>query len=143
MCQVFHGVSGGLWAMTGPLALMASVGHQDIAVVIALHGMFSSIGRAIGLGISGAIWTNDLPRELNKALPDYAKNQSAAIYGDIKKQFAYPIGHPIRDAVIVAYGVVQRRMVIAGCAILPFIIICVLVWRNLPIDRKQTKGNVF
>ena len=143
MCQIFHGVSGGLWAMTGPLALMASVGHQDIAVVLALHGMFSSIGRAIGLGISGAIWTNDLPQELNKALPDYAKNQTAALYGDIKKQLAHPIGHPIRDAVITAYGVVQRQMVIAGCAILPFIIICVLVWRNLPIERKQTKGNVF
>ncbi|GJN66742.1 siderophore iron transporter mirB [Purpureocillium lilacinum] len=143
MCQVFHGISGGLWAMTGPLALMASVGHQDIAVVLALHGMFSSIGRSIGLGISGAIWNNDLPVEIYRELPDNAKNQSAALFGDMRLQLHDPLGTPIRDAVVAAYGTVQRRMVIAGCAILPFIVACVLVWRNLPIDRKQTKGTVF
>lgn len=143
MCQVFHGISGGIWAMTGPLALMASVSHQEIAVVLALHGMFASIGRSIGLGISGAIWNNDLPVELYRELPDSAKNQTAALFGDIRLQMRDPIGTPIRDAVILAYGTVQRRMVIAGCAILPFIVASVVVWKNLPIDRKQTKGNVF
>ena len=56
----------------------------------------------------------------------------------------FPIGNPIRDGVVEAYGAVQREMVIAGCAFLPFIIVSVLVWRNLPIkERKQTKGTVF
>ncbi|KAK2675769.1 MFS transporter superfamily [Fusarium oxysporum f. sp. vasinfectum] len=143
MCQVFHGVCGGIWAMTGPLAIMTQVTHQEIAVVLALYSMFGSIGQAIGFGISGALWTNDLPREMYKALPQDAKNQTAALYGDMKLQMADPIGTPIRDAVVHAYGVVQREMVIAGCAFLPLICICVIVWRNKPIDRQQTKGNVF
>ncbi|KAM5347879.1 hypothetical protein ACJ41O_007703 [Fusarium nematophilum] len=143
MCQVFHGVCGGIWAMTGPLAIMTQVNHQEIAVVLALHSMFGSIGQAIGFGISGALWTNDLPKELYKALPESAKNQTAELYGDINLQMADPFGTPVRDAVVHAYGVVQREMVIAGCAFLPFIVICVIVWRNKPIDRKQTKGNVF
>ncbi|RTE72622.1 hypothetical protein BHE90_012974 [Fusarium euwallaceae] len=143
MCQVFHGVCGGIWAMCGPLAIMTQVNHQDIAVALALYSMFGSIGQAIGFGISGAIWTNDLPKEMYKALPESAKNQTAALYGDMVLQMADPVGTPIRDAVIHAYGVVQRQMIIAGCAFLPFIIICVLVWHNKPIDRKQTKGNVF
>lgn len=129
--------------MCGPLAIMTQVNHQDIAVALALYSMFGSIGQAIGFGISGAIWTNDLPKEMYKALPEYAKNETAALYGDMIKQMADPVGTPIRDAVIHAYGVVQRQMVIAGCAFLPFIVICVLVWHNKPIDRKQTKGNVF
>ncbi|KAF5657950.1 major facilitator superfamily transporter [Fusarium heterosporum] len=140
---VFHGVCGGIWAMTGPLAIMAQVTHQEIAVVLALYSMFGSIGQAIGFGISGALWTNDLPWEMHSALPQDAKNQTAALYGDIKLQMADPIGTPVRDAVVYAYGVVQREMVIAGCAFLPLICICVLVWRNKPIDRQQTKGNVF
>ncbi|KAF4980093.1 hypothetical protein FZEAL_3814 [Fusarium zealandicum] len=143
MCQVFHGICGGIWAMTGPLAIMTEVNHQEIAVVLALHSMFGSIGQAIGFGISGAIWNNDLPKEMYKALPNDAKNQTAALFGDINLQMADPIGTPVRDGVIYAYGVVQRQMVIAGCAFLPLIVISVLVWRNLPIDRKQTKGNVF
>ncbi|KAM0362617.1 hypothetical protein ACHAP4_001365 [Fusarium culmorum] len=122
MCQVFHGVCGGIWAMCGPLAIMT---------------------QAIGFGISGALWTNDLPREMYNALPQDAKNQTAALYGDMKLQMADPIGTPIRDAVIYAYGVVQREMVIAGCAFLPLICVCVLVWRNKPIDKQQTKGNGF
>ncbi|CZS74155.1 unnamed protein product [Fusarium graminearum] len=143
MCQVFHGVCGGIWAMCGPLAIMTQVTHQEIAVVLALYSMFGSIGQAIGFGISGALWTNDLPREMYNALPQDAKNQTAALYGDMKLQMADPIGTPIRDAVIYAYGVVQREMVIAGCAFLPLICVCVLVWRNKPIDKQQTKGNVF
>ncbi|KAF4959649.1 hypothetical protein FGADI_1572 [Fusarium gaditjirri] len=95
MCQVFHGVCGGIWAMTGPLAIMTQVTHQEIAVVLALYSMFGSIGQAIGFGISGALWTNDLPREMYKALPQDAKNQTAALYGDMKLQMADPIGTPI------------------------------------------------
>ncbi|KAF5023678.1 hypothetical protein F66182_4244 [Fusarium sp. NRRL 66182] len=143
MCQVFHGVCGGIWAMTGPLAIMTQVTHQEIAVVLALYSMFGSIGQAIGFGISGALWTNHLPREMFKALPVEAKNQTATLYGDMRLQMQDPIGTPIRDAIVHAYGVVQREMVIAGCALLPFIAICVHVWRNKPIDKQQTKGNVF
>ncbi|KAF5000604.1 hypothetical protein FGRMN_1636 [Fusarium graminum] len=135
MCQVFHGICGGIWAMAGPLAIMTQVTHQEIAVVLALYSMFGSIGQAIGFGISGALWTNNLPREMCRTLPQDAKNQTAALYGDIKLQMAEPIDTPVRDAVIYAYRVVQREMVIAGCAFLPLVCICVLVWRNKPIDR--------
>lgn len=143
MCQVFHGVCGGIWAMTAPLAIMTTVTHQELAVVLALHSMFGSIGQAIGFAVSGAIWTNELPGRLYYELPDSAKAQSRVIFGKITEQMRYPIGNPVRDGVIRAYAYVQRHMVIAGCAFLPAIIVCVVVWRNLPLDKKQTKGTVF
>ncbi|PHH65861.1 hypothetical protein CDD81_1230 [Ophiocordyceps australis] len=143
MCQVFHGISGGLWAMAAPLALMSSVSHQDVAAVIALKSMFCSIGAALGFAIAGALWTNNLPGEIEKALPDDAKGQAAELYASIKTQTAHPLGHVIRDAVVEAYGIVQRRMVIAGCAFLPFIVACVVIWHNRPVPKRaQTKGNV-
>lgn len=130
--------------MTGPLAIMASVDHQELAIVLAIYGMFGSIGQAIGFAVSGSIWTSDMPQELNKNLPVGSKNESMVVYGDITKQMKFPIRNPVRDGVVSAYGAVQREMVIAGCAFLPFIIVSVLVWRNLPIkERKQTKGTVF
>lgn len=52
--------------MAGPLTIMTQVNHQGIAVALALSSMFGSIV----FGISGTIWTNDLPREMYKALPD-------------------------------------------------------------------------
>lgn len=44
-----------------------------------------------------------------KALPQDAKIQAVAIYGNMKLQMADPIDTAIRDAVIPAYGVVQRE----------------------------------
>lgn len=143
MCQVFQGIAGAVFAMCGPLAIMTEVTHSEIAAVLAMHGLFASMGQAIGFAISGAIWTNDLYKELYKALPADAKDQAATLYGDISAQKADPIGTPVRDAVIHAYGVVQRQMVIAGCALLPFIVVCVFIWHNKPITKKQVKGNVF
>ncbi|PHH60607.1 hypothetical protein CDD82_2259 [Ophiocordyceps australis] len=144
MCQVFHGIGGGFWCMAAPLALMSSVSHQDVAAVIALKSMFGSIGSALGFAIAGALWTNNLPDEIKKALPDEAKSQAAALYASITAQTEHPLGHAIRDAVVKAYGIVQRRMVIAGCVFLPFIVACVVMWHNRPVPKKaQTKGNVF
>merc|ERR1712093_595825 len=56
MCQVFNGIGTGIWATTAQLAVMASVSHQEVAVAIALWGMFGSIGSAIGQAIAGALW---------------------------------------------------------------------------------------
>jgi hypothetical protein len=149
MCQVFNGISSGIWPLTGQLAIMASVGHQEIAVALALFGLFGSVGAAIGLAIAGAIWNNVLPEKLLELLPADSKDQMATIFGDINVQLSYPIGSPIRDAIEGAYSDVQRKMVIAGAAFTPLCLLCVLIMKNInvrhleAVNGKQTKGNVF
>lgn len=149
MCQIFNGVATGFWALTAQLAIMASVSHQEIAVGIALWGLFGSIGAAVGNAIAGGLWTNIVPRELYKNLPENVKNATMEIYGDIEKQTSYPIGSPVRDAIIHTYGYVQRIMVIVGACFLPLCIICLFMWKNINVKQlekvhgKQTKGNVF
>lgn len=148
MVQLLNGIYSGIWALTAQLAVMSSVNHQEVAVGIALFGLFGSIGLAIGLAISGAIWTNVLPEELLKTLPDNMKDQAATIYGDITVQLSYPMGSTTRDAIIEAYSNVMHKMIIAGCAFIPVCAICILMWRDIDIRKKdeksdQAKGTVF
>ena len=149
MCQVFNGIACGIWPLVGQLAIMASVGHQEIAVGLALWGLFGSVGAAIGLAIAGALWNNVLPKQILHRLPADAKDQMATIFGDLNVQLGYPMGNPVRDAIIGAYGDVQRKMVIAGAAFTPLCLICVLMLKNINVRNleatkgKQTKGNVF
>ncbi|KAI0095891.1 MFS general substrate transporter [Daldinia grandis] len=148
MCQVLVGFGVGMINQTSQLITMASVRHQDVAVALAIYGLFGSVGSSVGYAVAGGLWTNILPVKLHEYLPEDSKNMTAAIYGDINKQMEYPIGTPIRDAVIEAYGDVMRRMVIVGSALIPLTIICVIVWRNINVRKletveKRSRGNVF
>jgi hypothetical protein len=75
MCQIFVAVGGGTIALMTQLAVMAVVSHQDTAAVLAVLGTITSIGGAIGLAVSGAIWTNTLPAQLAENLPADINNQ--------------------------------------------------------------------
>ncbi|KAF2969490.1 hypothetical protein GQX73_g4053 [Xylaria multiplex] len=149
MCQVFNGISSEIWALTSQLAIMTRVTHQEIAVSLALWRLFGSVGAAIGFAIAGALWTNILPGKLVEFLPDDAKSQAAEIFTSIVIQQEHPVGTPIRTAIIAAYADVQRKMVIAGAAFLPFCLICLLLWKNINVKTleethgKRDGGNVF
>ncbi|KAF2010125.1 MFS general substrate transporter [Aaosphaeria arxii CBS 175.79] len=144
MCQVFNGAAGGILDILNPIMVMASVSHQEVAVVLALTSMFTSIGSSVGSAISGALWTNLLPKKLEFYLPDEFKNETMTIYGDLKVQLSYPYGSPVREAIVHAYGDVMRLMVIAGAAFVPLVAASIFVWKNLHVkDMKQTKGTVF
>lgn len=148
MCQVLVGFSTGMLTTTSQLAIMASVRHQDVAVAIAIWGLFGSVGSSVGFAIAGGMWTNILPAKLTEFLPEDAKSNATLIYGDITQQMAEPIGTPIRDAVIHAYGDVMRKMAITGACLIPVIIVSVGIWRNFnakkeSVEEKKRKGTVF
>lgn len=67
--QILNGIGDGIWTPVGKLAVMASVSHQQVAVGVALYGLFGSIGSAIGNAVAGAIWNNVLPQKLEEFLP--------------------------------------------------------------------------
>lgn len=149
MCQILNGIGTGIFATCGQLALMAVVTHQEIAVVMAVYSLFGSIGAALGNAVAGAIWTNVLPGELLKALPADKQDLMPQIYGSLSVQQEWPMGDPIRDHIIEAYGVVQHRMVIAGSVIVPVFVICVFMYKNVNVIKlekergTQMKGRIF
>ncbi|GKT40295.1 MFS siderochrome iron transporter 1 [Colletotrichum spaethianum] len=149
MCQIFNGVASGIFSICSQIAIMSCVTHQEIAIALALQGLFGSIGAAIGLAIAGGIWNNVLKKTLYQQLPADSKDLTDSIFASITTQLSYPMGSPIREAIIVAYSDVQRKMVIAGCAFIPLIFLSLIIWRNINVKTieeekgKQTKGNVF
>ena len=149
MCQLFNGLATGIWAMTAQLAIMAQVQHQQIAVAIAMFGLFGSIGASIGQAIAGGIWTNILPDKIAEALPADMQDQVFQLYGNLSAVVEAPRGSPAREAVIEGYGIVQRYMVIAGACFIPLCLAALLLWKNVNVKKleeekgKQTKGTVF
>lgn len=122
---------------------MAAACHSEIAVVLALLGLFSQIGGAVGQAIAGGIWTNTLPQYLQLYLPQSAKDQAMEIYASLTTQLRYPIGSPERVAIARAYGVGQRRMLIAAICILPVAALCVMMWRDIQLKTAtQIRGTV-
>ena len=149
MCQLFNGFGSGIFSMCAQICIMSAVSHQEIAVVLAIYGLFGSIGAAIGETIAGSLWTNMLPKQLYNDLPEGSKNLTKTLYGSIVNQKRYPIGSPVREAVIEAYGYVMHRMVIAGAVFIIPVVVCLFVWKNINVKTlektkgTQAKGNIF
>ncbi|KAK2745570.1 hypothetical protein FQN57_003695 [Myotisia sp. PD_48] len=143
MCQVLIAISGGTLVICEQLAIMAAASHSELAVVLAILGLFSNIGGAIGQTVSGAIWGHTVPGALLQFLPEAAKGKAKEIYASMPTQLSYPMGSSERDAIIAAYAVGQRWMLIVALGILPLAIIWIYWWRDIQLKAvKQTKGNV-
>lgn len=147
MCEVFTSFAGGTLAQVGQIAVQSSVDHADIATSLALLAMATSVGGAVGQSISGAIWTNTLPGKLAEYLPDYLKNDPAAvaqIYGDLNKQLSYSWTSPERQAIVAAYGETQKFMLIASVTASVGSLIWVFIMKDESLkDKEQTKGTLF
>jgi len=144
MCQIFIAFSGGTLVICEQIAVMAATSHQYIAVVLAIEGMFSSIGGGIGSSIAAAIWTGVFPVKLAEYLPADAQANLTMIYGSIEVQNSYAVGSDTRNAINHAYADAQKLMLIASTAVLALAIVSVAVWRDIRVkDFKQVKGMVF
>ena len=144
MCQIFIAFARGALVICEQIAVMAAVPHENVAVALALHSMFASVGNAIGASLSGGIWTNILPERLERYLPEELQPEASTIYGDLTVQLSYPMGSPARDAILQAYGDVQRLMTIAATCFLILTLLCVIIWRNINLKEvKEVKGLAF
>ena len=141
MCQIFIAFAGGTLVVCQEIAIMAAVGPENIAVALALQRLFTSVGGAIGQSISGGIWTNTLPGELNRYLPPGLRGQATSIYLSLEDQLGYTWGSPGRDGIIAAYAASQWYMCIAATAVLAMMMVWVLMWKNYSVnDFKKPRG---
>lgn len=149
MTQVLIGLGSGFFTACAQLAVMVPVTHQEVAVVIAIWGMFGSIGAAVGSAIAGGIWNNVMPEQIYDRLPEGSKNVSSVVFGDIAYQIVYEDGTPEREAIVGSYAHVQRLIVITGTAIMPLCLAAIWVWKDINVKKlrkekgDQTKGNIW
>ncbi|KAL8995490.1 MAG: hypothetical protein Q9169_004784 [Polycauliona sp. 2 TL-2023] len=144
MCQIFLSFAAGTIIICDEIAILAAATHQQVAVVIAVVGMFGNIGGAIGLTVSAAIWQDIFPKRLAANLPVEELPNMLMIYADLATQLSYPVGSPTRGAIQYSYAEAQKYMLIVGTAVWGVGLVAVLMWRNINVKGiKQTKGNVF
>jgi hypothetical protein len=141
MVEVLYGMGGAVLVQIENVAIMASVPHENVATGLALLAMLTSVGGAVGQTISGAIWTNVVPRKLVEYLPQDRKYLAPAIYADLGKQLSYPFGSPEREAMIAAASDAQKIMLIVGtCALLPCLAWVALLKNHRLSEHKSGKG---
>ncbi|KAF8880998.1 drug:h+ antiporter [Infundibulicybe gibba] len=112
--QILQGMGGGFAAIASQVGAQASVPHADVAMVTALVLLFTEVGGAIGSAIAGAIWSNMMPRRLEKYLPFLNETARTELYESIITASAKPRGDPIREGVILAYDDVMYLMCIVA-----------------------------
>ncbi|KAJ5802283.1 siderophore iron transporter mirB [Penicillium pulvis] len=144
MCQIFIALGGGVMIIGQQIALLAASDHNDVAALLALLGLFGYIGGSVGGSISGAIWTNTLPGMLQTMLPESSADQWQEIYESLPLQLSYPMGSETRTAIMYAYAATQKRMLIAGTAVMTLALFFMMIIKDINIKNiKQTKGTIF
>lgn len=75
---------GGTLFITTQVAAQASVPHADMAMAVAIIGLWTQLGGGIGAAISGAVWNERVPANLAKYIGDtHNATQRAEIFGSL------------------------------------------------------------
>lgn len=97
------------------VGVQASVPHEDIASLISIITLWSTMGSSIGSAIASVIWTNQMLDQLYVELPGVPSKTVLKIYGNIKNlRTQYKFTDPIRQGSIRAYAIVNGHITIAS-----------------------------
>ncbi|KAL1938676.1 hypothetical protein VTO73DRAFT_11279 [Trametes versicolor] len=135
--QLLQGIGGGFAAVASQVGAQASVPHVDVAMVTAIVLLWTEIGGAVGSGVAGAIWTNTMPKQLEKHLPALNATERADLFGSITTVTALPFDDPTRQGVIAAYGDTMRDLLIAATVLSVVPILLSLGMPNWYLGDKQ------
>ena len=139
--QVVLGLAGGMFPYPAQASIQAATKHEHVAIVTGLYLACYSIGSALGNCVSGAIWSQTLFADLQRNLAFQSNDTlAAAVYGSpVTVAILYPVGDPIRDAIITSYQHVQRILTIVGiCLCVPLICFALLL-RNPKLSEEQSQ----
>ncbi|KAH7357610.1 major facilitator superfamily domain-containing protein [Pyrenochaeta sp. MPI-SDFR-AT-0127] len=120
MVEVFIAMCGAVFVQIETMAIMAAVPHEHVATGLALLAMITSVGGAIGQTICSTIWTHTIPGKLLEYLPTTSRDQAKTLGGSLPAVLLLPRESLEYQAVVSAYGDVQKLMlIVATCALVP------------------------
>lgn len=133
MMKILLSAGGGISVIGSQVASQGAVKHKDVAIVIAVLGLWTNVGGAVGAAISAALWTEHLPAELAKHVPSLSADQITSIFGSIEVARAAEPRVDIIDAYNATYRVLSLPALI--CAFVPFGVACFT--HNFSLDSRQ------
>lgn len=142
--QIALGIGGGMVNVPAQLAVQSAVAHTDVAAATALFLTLTEVGGAVGSGVSGALWTGNLPYKLENYLPEASKSLASSIYANLTLAMSFPAGSPERIAINRAYQETMNLILtVSLCfAAVPFILSLGLKSYQLDEVDQQAKGVV-
>ncbi|ODV84742.1 hypothetical protein CANARDRAFT_172494 [[Candida] arabinofermentans NRRL YB-2248] len=119
--QCLLGFGAGFFTYVAQCSIQTVTGHDGMATALSLYLSFYYIGSAAGAAISGAIWTQLLPKEIYKRI----ENTTVALEAyssPLTWIYTYTWGTPERVALVEAYQYVQKILVLVGlCFCVPLL----------------------
>jgi MFS family permease len=144
MCQIFIAFGGGTLVIAHQVAAMASCDREGVPMVLAILGLFASVGQAIGSAVISAIYAKVYPEAAASMLPAGSETLINTLYlGGAVTSLTYAVGTPERTAANYAMQEVQKWGGVAATCILILAIPGISLWKNYKLDKKQNKGTVF
>lgn len=147
MCQIFIAFGGGTLVIAHQIAAMASCDREGVPMVLALLGLFASVGQAIGSAVIAAIYAKVYPDAATSSLLSNGITNSTLVselqLGGAVASLAYLEGTPERTAADYAMQQVQKWGGVAATCVLILAIPGIALWKNYKLVKKQNKGTVF
>lgn len=134
------GFGAGFYTYPTQNSLQACVKHEHMAVLTALYLAMYNIGTAFGGSVSGAMWTQLLPKELAKRMsnPEDAQLAYSAPLTFIQ---THTWGTPTRIEMVKSYRYIQKLLCIVGtCLCIPLIVFACLL-RDPHLESVQSLEN--
>jgi MFS family permease len=136
--QLLVGIGGSFSVVGSRVASQASVPHQDLAIVVSLLSLWSSIGSAVGSAVAAPIWSSKMPAQLRKYLPDSVSDaQVMKFFGNIKAIRQYDYDSEIRQGAITAYSKTMWYLFVPGLSICFIPLICACFQTNFFLGDTQ------
>ncbi|KAJ9115781.1 ferrioxamine B transporter [Naganishia onofrii] len=135
--EIVLGIAGGCFSYPTQASVQTQTKHEHVATVTAIYLATYNIGSALGSAVSGAIWSQTLPKELLKAVGN--ATLATEIYGSPYTWIiTNPTGTASRTAVNLAYQHVQKILCIVGiCLCIPLIFFSLLL-KNPTLTNEQS-----
>jgi MFS family permease len=137
ICQILFSIAAGSIMVCDEVAILAVASQHDVAICLAVLGVFGNIGGAIGLTVASAIWQNVFPKSLMYYLPVDELPNVPEIYANISTQLSYPIQSDARIAIQHAYGDAMVRMLAVGTVVWIAGLVGVIIWRDINVIGVQ------
>ncbi|KAF7562603.1 hypothetical protein G7046_g1519 [Stylonectria norvegica] len=116
----------------------ASVPHEDMASIISLLSLWSTLGSSVGSAVASAIWTNEMLNRMRQEMPGVNNKTILKLYGNIKKlRTAYEFDDPARQGAIRAYAYVNGHISIVALCLAVVPLLATFFMPNFYLGKQQ------
>jgi MFS family permease len=123
------------------VGVQASVPHDDVASLLSIITLWSTLGSSVGSAVASSIWTEEMVSQMRVEMPNVDDEALQTIYGNIKLLKEYSFLDPIRQGSIRAYGIVNGHITITALCLASVSLVASLFMPNFYLGLQQNAAN--